>query len=75
MKLRCHVIALLATSLAGFTSVFAQDPLPSWNDTALKKAIVSFVEKVTKEGPPDFVPVPERMATFDNGQIFPPNAK
>jgi phosphoserine phosphatase len=45
---------------------FAQDPLPSWNDTAPKKAIVSFVEKVTKEGSPDFVPAPARIATFDN---------
>src|ERR1043165_9237598 len=44
----------------------AQDPLPSWNDTAPKKAIVTFVEKVTKEGSPDFVPVAERIATFDN---------
>jgi phosphoglycolate phosphatase-like HAD superfamily hydrolase len=42
------------------------DPLPSWNDTAPKKAIVAFVEKVTKEGGPDFVPGPERVATFDN---------
>lgn len=45
---------------------FAQDPLPSWNNTAPKKAIIAFVEKVTKEGSPDFVPVPERIATFDN---------
>ena len=44
----------------------AQDPLPSWNDTAAKKALISFVEKVTKEGSPDFVPVPERIAVFDN---------
>jgi hypothetical protein len=44
----------------------AADPLPSWNDTASKKAIVAFVERVTKEGTPDFVPVPERIATFDN---------
>ncbi len=44
----------------------AQDPLPSWNDTAPKKAIVAFVEKVTREGSPDFVSVPERVATFDN---------
>jgi phosphoserine phosphatase len=43
-----------------------QDPLPSWNDTGAKKAIVAFVDKVTKEGSPDFVPVPERIATFDN---------
>jgi phosphoglycolate phosphatase-like HAD superfamily hydrolase len=42
------------------------DPLPSWNDTAPKKAIVAFVERVTKDGSPDFVPVNERIATFDN---------
>lgn len=47
-------------------SAFAADPLPSWNDTDNKKAIIDFVEKVTKEGSPDFVPVPERIATFDN---------
>lgn len=42
------------------------DPLPSWNDTGPKKAILAFVAKVTKDGSPDFVPVPERIATFDN---------
>jgi phosphoserine phosphatase len=42
------------------------DPLPSWNDTATKKAITAFVAKVTREGSPDFVPVPERVAVFDN---------
>src|SRR6266849_5927863 len=47
-------------------TAYAADPLPSWNDTASKKAIVAFVEKVTREGSPDFVPVPERIATFDN---------
>ena len=31
-----------------------------------KKAIVEFVEKVTTEGSPDFVPPAERIATFDN---------
>lgn len=41
------------------------DPLPSWNDSASRAAIVAFVERVTKAGP-DFVPVPERVATFDN---------
>ena len=42
------------------------DPLPSWNDTAPKKAILAFVAKVTKAGSPDFVPIPQRIATFDN---------
>jgi hypothetical protein len=62
---------LLASALVGvvaFTSTIAraQDPLPSWNDGAAKKAITEFVTKVTTAGSPDFVPVPERIATFDN---------
>src|SRR5450432_3745415 len=44
----------------------ASDPLPSWNDTASKKAITTFVERVTKQGSPDLVPEAERIATFDN---------
>jgi hypothetical protein len=42
------------------------DPLPSWNDGPVKQAIVSFVERVTREGTPDFVPGSERIAAFDN---------
>ena len=42
------------------------DPLPSWNEGANKRAIVEFVARVTREGGPDFVPVPQRIATFDN---------
>lgn len=59
--------AALVAALA-FTAIIARaaDPLPSWNDTAPKKAIVAFVEKVTKEGSPDLVPPNERIATFDN---------
>ncbi len=44
----------------------AAEPLLSWNDTAPKKEIISFVEKVTKKESPDFVPIPERIATFDH---------
>src|SRR6266487_5402309 len=44
----------------------ADDPLPSWNDTAPKKAIIAFVKKVTKEGSAEFVRPEERIATFDN---------
>lgn len=43
-----------------------RDPLPSWNETATKKSIIDFVAAVTKEGGPKFVPVEERIATFDN---------
>ncbi len=42
------------------------DPLPSWNEGAAKTAILEFVAKVTKRGSPDFVPVAERIAVFDN---------
>jgi hypothetical protein len=44
----------------------AADPLPSWNDGPVKEAITGFVAAVTTEGGPDFVPVSERIAVFDN---------
>jgi phosphoserine phosphatase len=40
-------------------------PLASWNEGRPKAAILAFIERVTTEGP-DFVPVAERIATFDN---------
>ncbi|MBA4416999.1 MAG: haloacid dehalogenase [Syntrophus sp. (in: bacteria)] len=57
--------SLLALLLLG-GAAFAADSLPSWNDGAAKKSIITFVEKVTKPGSPDFVPIAERIATFDN---------
>src|SRR4051812_21595265 len=63
----------ILSALAAFPMLLAlpalaqtTDPLPAWNDTATKKSIVTFVERVTKEGSPDFVSVAERIATFDN---------
>ena len=47
-------------------AALATDPLPSWNDGPAKQSILSFVETVTQEGSPSFVPVSERIATFDN---------
>jgi phosphoserine phosphatase len=57
-----HVSALLLIT----AMVHAEDPLPSWNETATKEAIVAFTEKTTTEGSPDFVPPTERIAVFDN---------
>jgi hypothetical protein len=51
------------------TTPRVQDALPSWNDTAAKEAIITFVEQITTEGSPDFVPVPERIAAFDNDGV------
>jgi phosphoglycolate phosphatase-like HAD superfamily hydrolase len=42
------------------------DPLPSWNEGASKKSIIDFVTKTTTECNPDFVPVRDRIACFDN---------
>jgi len=58
--------AVLLLTFVIASAGWAADPLPSWNDTAPKKAITAFVEKVTKEGSPDFIPPNERIATFDN---------
>lgn len=60
------VAALLATMVFTTTLARAADPLPSWNDGPAKQSILTFVEKVTKPGSPDFVPVPERIAVYDN---------
>jgi len=51
--------------VASSARVWAQDPLPSWNDGAAKKAIVEFVQSTTAQGSPKFVPAEERIATFD----------
>jgi hypothetical protein len=42
------------------------DVLSVWRDTATKRAIVDFVERVTSEGGPDFVPPRDRIAVYDN---------
>lgn len=42
------------------------DPLPSWNQGSTREAILAFVEAVTEEDGPDFVPVKDRVAVFDN---------
>lgn len=42
------------------------DPLPSWNDTKTKGAIISFVQTVTDKNNPDYVQPADRIATFDN---------
>jgi hypothetical protein len=41
------------------------DPLASWKDGPSKKAIVEFVRSTTNRSSPKFVPVEERVATFD----------
>jgi phosphoglycolate phosphatase-like HAD superfamily hydrolase len=48
------------------------NPLPSWNDGKAKRSIEAFIQRVTKTGSKDFVPIPERIAVFDNdGTLWP----
>lgn len=50
------------------------DPLPSWNDSPAKQGILDFVARVTTIESPDFLPLPERIAVYDNdGTLWPEN--
>jgi phosphoglycolate phosphatase-like HAD superfamily hydrolase len=61
------VLVSLASVALGFatTVASAQDPLPSWNDSPAKQAILEFIKATTTQGSPQFVPPEERIATFD----------
>jgi phosphoglycolate phosphatase-like HAD superfamily hydrolase len=67
---RAVLAGVLAAGLFGFASGQAQseasDPLPSWNEGPVKKSIIDFVTRVTKEGAPDYVKPELRIATIDN---------
>ena len=65
---RCVLAFLLFATwaIASSAQPAPSDPLPSWNDSASKRAISQFVSRVIAQGGPDFVPVAERIAVFDN---------
>ena len=60
------ILLTILAALAAALTAFAADPLSSWNDGVVKQSILQFVGKVTKDGAPDFVPLAERIAVFDN---------
>ncbi|BBO78557.1 haloacid dehalogenase [Desulfosarcina widdelii] len=62
----CLFTIIFILVCGGLAVAQATDPLPSWNDGQTKQSILRFVEKVTTSGSPDFVPVADRIATFDN---------
>lgn len=65
MRLRAFMIVLIVFVSAG--PVPAQgDPLASWNEGPVKKSLTDFVSRVTTVGGPEFVPLAERIAVFDN---------
>jgi phosphoserine phosphatase len=60
------VLLACGPSRTDFQPTAATDPLPSWNEGTAKQRIRDFVSRVTEQRSPDFVPEPERIATFDN---------
>ncbi len=59
-------LMLLLSALLAMSDAVAADALPSWNDGPAKQSILQFVARTTTAGSPDFIPVPERIAVFDN---------
>lgn len=58
--------ALFVWCLPNAVVIAADKILPSWNDGPARQAILKFVAATTTAGSPDYVPEPERIATFDN---------
>jgi len=63
---RAELLLIFFIGIAIHRQAWAVDPLPSWNECPAKRSMISFVEKVTKEGGPGFVEPKLRIATFDN---------
>ena len=64
------VLALLTLSLLSCSrapeNAKNKNPLSLWNDDAASKtALIDYVKAVTDEKSPDFIPVKDRIATFD----------
>lgn len=57
--------ALICFFLALFTQEIFAEPLESWNEGPAKKKILEFVKAATDENGPHYIPISERIATFD----------
>src|SRR3954451_17641835 len=62
--LAAATLALAATPVTEAQA--AGDPLPSWRDGPTKRGILAFVQRVIRRGTPDYRPMAERIAVFDN---------
>jgi phosphoserine phosphatase len=59
------VLAVVASLAVSAQALAQSDPLPAWNDGPAKQAITKFMQVTTDQSSPSFVPVLERIATFD----------
>ena len=65
--LKALFTSVASTIILSKSRALAQgDPPPLWRDGKAKQSILDFVATVTREGSPGFVPVSQRVATFDN---------
>src|SRR5258705_8794461 len=60
-----QLLVVCALLLAAIAAQAQTDPLPSWNDSPAKQAIVEFVRATTDKASPKFVPPEARIAAFD----------
>ncbi len=63
--MRSKLLLVMVCVFAALPARAQNDPLPSWNDGAAKRAIIQFVQATTDRASPQFVPPGERIATFD----------
>ncbi len=63
---RFGLIAIPVIAVMSQTTFAEEDPLPSWNESPSRQSILRFVAEVTHQDRPEFVPVSERIAVFDN---------
>ena len=69
IKIRFYGLAaafLIAFACLALPHSAMADPLASWNDRAAKQSIINFVDKITRQGAPEYVPPGQRIAVFDN---------
>jgi hypothetical protein len=60
------LVALVLLIASAVSPAFAQEALPSWNDTPAKTRIMDFVKATTTEGGEGYVAPEDRIAVFDN---------
>lgn len=74
--LRQLIFAMIAISLLACSPSSQQsdkaagDPLDQWNEGPVKSSIISFINTVTDETSPDYIPVSDRVAVTDMDGTF-----
>jgi hypothetical protein len=64
---KLSTFSLILCLLPNGTAIASTSDLGLWNDGVTKQRIVNYVESVTKQGSPTYIPVQDRIAVFDNG--------